>query len=256
MIVSGRELSAGEATVLRLNKRTFGARVADLLRELILSGELQPGAAVVESTLAALFGVSRGPLREAIRQLVDEGLLTQVPFTGTQVIELTAETVREIYSLRTALEIFAFELIWDHRDEAFKQVLVSRQDALTSAIDSGNELECIRKELHLHSLVFETTNHQLLLNVWRGLRGRLQLYWASNHLAHGRQGPRRTSHDGYVAAALGADLQTLRDEISSHMRRGSAVTEQFIAGRTKGSSGQPEQLGQAIDHRPAQKYTS
>jgi DNA-binding GntR family transcriptional regulator len=254
--VIGRDPSAGEATVLRLHKRTFGARIADLLRELILSGELQPGAAVVESTLAAQFGVSRGPLREAIRQLVEEGLLIQVPFTGTHVIELTAKTVREIYSLRTALEIFAFELIWDHRDEAFRKQLVARQDALTSAIDSSKELECIRSELHLHSLVFEATNHALLLNVWRALRGRLQLYWASNHLAHGRHGPRRDGHDGYVAAALGDDLQKLRDEISSHMRRGGAVTEKFITERISSALGETERPGQSMDaQRPARTKT-
>jgi DNA-binding GntR family transcriptional regulator len=207
----------------------------------------------VESTLAAQFGVSRGPLREAIRQLVEEGLLTQVPFTGTHVIELTTQTVREIYSLRTTLEIFAFELIWDRRDEAFRRELLARQDALTSAIDSADELDCVRTELHLHSLVFETTNHELLLNVWRALRGRLQLYWASNHLAHGRHGPRRDSHDGYVAAALGADLQSLRDEISSHMRRGGAVTEEFINERATGSFGPAEQPGPPMDaQRPAQ----
>ena len=222
---------SGLATVLKLNKRTVGARIADLLRELILTGELLPGAPIVETSLASQFGVSRGPLREAIRQLVEEGLLTQIPFTGTHVIELTAEAVREIYSLRTALEIFAFELIWERRDRAFRDELAARQAALIAAIDEGCEMECIRRELHLHSLVFETTGHELLLNVWRGLRGRLQLYWASNHLAHGRRGPKRDGHDPYLEAALGADLERMRGEIRDHMQRGAAATERFIAER-------------------------
>jgi DNA-binding GntR family transcriptional regulator len=219
------------ATVLKLNKRTFGARIADLLRELILTGELLPGAPIVETSLASQFGVSRGPLREAIRQLVEEGLLTQIPFTGTHVIELTAEAVREIYSLRTALEIFAFELIWDRRGQRFWDELAARQRALIAAIDEGCEMECIRRELHLHSLVFETTGHELLLNIWRGLRGRLQLYWASNHLAHGRRGPKRDGHDPYLEAAFGTDLEGMRDEIRDHMQRGAAATERFIAER-------------------------
>ena len=222
---------SGVATVLKLNKRTFGAQIADRLRELILTGGLLPGAPIVESALASQFGVSRGPLREAIRQLVEEGLLTQIPFTGTHVLELTAEAVREIYSLRTTTEIFAFELIWDRRDQAFRDELAARQKALTTAIDEGCEIECIRRELHLHSLVFETTNHNLLLNVWRGLRGRLQLYWASNHLAHGRRGPKREGHDSYLEVALGSDLERMRGEIRDHMQRGAATTERFIAER-------------------------
>ena len=222
---------SGPPTVIKLHKRTFGARIADQLRESILTGEILPGAPVVESVLAGQFGVSRGPLREAIRQLIEEGLLTQVPFTGTHVTELSVEAVREIYSLRTALEIFAFELIWDRRDKAFRDELMARQVALNEAIDQGDEIECIRRELHLHSLVYEIAGHQLLLSVWNGLRGRLQLYWASNHLAHGRRGPRRDGHDSYLEAALGPHLDGLRAEIHEHMQRGAAATETFLLAR-------------------------
>lgn len=221
----------GQPTVLKLHKRTFSARIADQLREAILTGEMLPGAPVVESLLASQFGVSRGPLREAIKQLIEEGLLTQVPFTGTHVIELSVDTVREIYSLRTTLEIFAFELVWPRRDAAFKDELVARHNALLDAIDKGTEIECIKRELDLHSLVFETANHQLLFNSWSSLRGLLQLYWASNHLAHNRRGPRRNGHDSYLAAALGNNLDALRSEIRDHMQRGGSETEVYIAAR-------------------------
>jgi DNA-binding GntR family transcriptional regulator len=222
---------AGPKSVVKLQKQTFGARIAEKLREAILTGEIAPGAPIIEMTLAAQFGVSRGPLREAIRQLIDEGLLVQIPFTGTHVTDLSEADVREIYSLRTTIEIFAFELIWERRDAAFAEELRERQSALAHAIDAGDEMDCIRRELHLHALAYETADHHLLLNIWNGLRGRLQLYWASHHLAHGRRGPRRTSHDGFVTAALGDDLDTLRAEIRGHMRLGADETERFIAAR-------------------------
>ena len=60
------------------------------------------------------------------------------------------------------------------------------------------------------------------------LRGRLQLYWAAHHRAHGRRGPRRDSHDSYIAAALGNDLAAMRAEIADHMRRGAETTERFL----------------------------
>ncbi|MBW8296300.1 GntR family transcriptional regulator [Sphingopyxis sp.] len=217
--------------VVKLHKQTFGARIADELRKSIFAGEIAPGEPLVETALAEQFGVSRGPLREAIRQLIDEGLLIQVPFTGTHVTELSEQAVREIYSLRTTLETFAFRLAWGRRDEYFRSELQQRQVALLEAIDAGDELECIRRELHLHSLVYETADHLLLLEIWNGLKGRLQLYWASNHLAHGRRGPRRGGHDSFLVAALGDDWDAMEREIETHMRLGGEETERYLKAR-------------------------
>lgn len=225
------------ASVGKLRKQTFGTRIADELRSAIFAGHLAPGAALIETALAEQFGVSRGPLREAIRQLIDEGLLVQVPFTGTHVTELSEQAVREIYSLRTTLETFAFRLVWDRRDARFRDELQRRQTALIEAIDAGDELECIRRELDLHSLVYETADHRLLLEIWNGLKGRLQLYWASNHLAHGRRGPRRSSHDRFLSVALGDDWPAMLDEIEQHMRMGGEETERFLRART-GTAGE------------------
>lgn len=214
--------------VEKLSKSTFGKRISDKLRDAILNGEILPGTQIIETTLANQFGVSRGPLREAIRKLIDEGLLTQVPFKGTQVVDLSIATVQEIYSLRANLEIFAFNQLWADRGEKFATELSSRHAALTRAIDSGNEFECIERELELHSLVFETAGHKLLLEIWNGLRGKVQLYWASNHLAHDRRGPKRDSHESYVEVALGSDFHRLEKEIHDHMKRGAAKTMKFL----------------------------
>ncbi|WP_216076103.1 GntR family transcriptional regulator, partial [Acinetobacter baumannii] len=72
--------------VARVPKSTFRAHIVEGLREAILSGDIAPGTPLVETSLAEQFGVSRGPLREAIRQLIDEGLLVTVPYTGTNVV--------------------------------------------------------------------------------------------------------------------------------------------------------------------------
>ncbi|MDQ2778690.1 MAG: GntR family transcriptional regulator, partial [Pseudomonadota bacterium] len=156
-------------------------QIAERLRAAILSGQLAPGAAVVETALAERFSVSRAPLREALRQLVDEGLLTTLPYTGTRVIELSVEDVREIHSMRTALERFAFEQAWSRRDAAFAKELHRRHAALTKTIDRGDDLASIAAELELHGLVYEASGHRLLQCHWSDLRGRLQLYWAAHH---------------------------------------------------------------------------
>ncbi|MEK1932538.1 MAG: GntR family transcriptional regulator [Pararhizobium sp.] len=215
---------------VRIPKATFRAHIVDGLRSAILSGEIAPGAQVTESSLAEQFGVSRGPLREAMRQLIDEGLLVTVPYTGTHVVELSVEDIREIYSMRVNLEIFAFELVWGRRDQSFREGLYARHAALTRRIDAQDDVGSIEAELQLHGFVYEATGHKILLKTWESIRGRLQLYWAAHHRAHGIRGPRRDGHDSYVDNALGDDLEAMRTEIKSHMARGGQQTEDSLLG--------------------------
>ena len=221
-------LKSGGFRVDRLPKSTFRQHIAERLRAAILGGEIEPGAALVETTLASQFNVSRGPLREAMRQLIEEGLLVTVPYTGTRVIALSVQDVQEIYSMRITLERFAFEQAWPRRDESFRRELLRRRDALTGLIDRGDDAGSILAELELHGLVYEVCGHHLLQRTWLSLRGRLQLYWAAHHRAHGTRGPRRDSHDSYVEAALGDDLDAMLAEVSSHMSRGADVTRKFL----------------------------
>lgn len=212
----------------RLHKSTFRQHIAERLRAAILGGEIAPGAQLVETTLAAQFSVSRGPLREALRELIEEGLLVTVPYTGTHVITLTVQDIQEIYSMRITLERFAFEQAWPRRDEAFARELRRRNAVLTQAIDAGDDAASILAELDLHGLVYEASGHKLLQRTWHSLRGRLQLYWAAHHRAHGSRGPRRDSHDSYVQAALGDDLDAMLREVTNHMGRGAERTESFM----------------------------
>jgi DNA-binding GntR family transcriptional regulator len=216
------------APLAEIARTTFRDHIAESLRASILNGSLPPGAPLVEGRLAQQFGVSRGPLREAMRQLTEEGLLTTKAYTATHVTQLTEKDVNDIYSLRTALEIFAFEQCWPLRDEAFFEQVRSRLDRLTRAIDGGDEHGSILAELELHSTPYEWAGNAQLLSVWRGMRGRIQLYWATHHLAHGRRGPRRDGHDRYVELACGNDLGAMKTEIRSHMRQGEKTTVAFI----------------------------
>lgn len=209
-------------------KSTLRARIAERLRAGILAGDIPPGAPLVETALSQRFDVSRGPLREALRQLIEEGLVVTVPYTGTHVAALSVEDIHEIYSLRTALEIFAIEQLWERRDDRFRRELVKRNEALIATIDAGDDRASIETELAFHGLVYEASGHRLLQRTWASLRGRLQLYWAAHHRAHGRRGPRRDSHDSYIAAVLGDDLAAMRVEIADHMHRGVETTERFL----------------------------
>jgi DNA-binding GntR family transcriptional regulator len=214
--------------IKHLPRSTFRDHIAEQLRDLILNGVLRPGEPLLEVQLAEQFGVSRGPLREAMRELVDEGLLVVRPYAGTTVVELSAKDIREIYSIRTALETLAFEQAWDRRDAAFHAELDRRHGQLIAAIDAEDEVGSIHAELDLHSLVFETADNKLLSRMWSILRGRLQIYWVTHHEAHGRRGPYRDAHLIYVESAKGDDVGRMISELKRHMRRGADRTAQFV----------------------------
>ena len=85
--------------------------IAELIRAAILSGELEPGSKLIETELAERFGTSRGPIREAIRELAREGLVTELPRRGTLVSTLTAHDLSEVYAVRQALELAASSVV-------------------------------------------------------------------------------------------------------------------------------------------------
>ena len=199
------------ALLERVPKATLRAHIVERLRVAILAGDIPPGAPLVETALSERFDVSRGPLREALRQLIEEGLVVTVPYTGTHVAELSVEDVQEIYSLRTVLETFAFEQVWPRRDDRFRAELKRRNDALIASIDAGDDRASILTELEFHGLVYEASGHKLLQRAWHGLRG-----------------PKRDSHDSYIKAAFGTEFEAMKIEIADHMRRGVETTEKFL----------------------------
>ncbi len=210
-------------------ERTLRSDVVEQLKEAIINGDLPPGTKLVESQLSALLGVSRGPLREAIRQLVDQNLIESIPYTGTYVANISVKAIQELYSFRTELEQFAFKLIWDKRDKAFQEELKLQLKKLTSAIKNNDRESAIFEELELHNVVYKHCGHELLEQTWQRLRGRLHLYFTLHQKAHNRAGPLLDAHDKYIELALGDDLDAMLDHITEHMQQGYNKVEKFVS---------------------------
>ena len=213
-----------------LTDTTLRGRTVDQLRRLIVTGELPAGTRLTETELAAALGISRGPLREAIREVVDIGLLVSKPYKGLFVREITRKDLEEIYSLRTMLEKFAFQEAWAKRTPAALQDLSARNTRLIQTIEAATDaLGPIEDELHLHSWCYELSGHQLLLQSWNRLKPNLQFYFAMHQQAHDRKGPKRRSHDLYIKLAGGDDLDAMLGHLEDHMRQGLETTISFIA---------------------------
>lgn len=221
-------LDFSKRNVTPVKRETFRNQIASNLRRAIISGEIEAGAQITEADLAKQFAVSRGPLREAMGQLAAEGLIVTVPYTGTRVVKLSSRDVREIYSLRTALEKLAFEQVWDRRDKAFANELKHRHAVLLSSLELNDHFASSEAEVRFHSFVYEASEHGLLLESWQRIAGRLQLYLAIHQRAHGRMGPVRDAHERYVQLALGKRLDLMLQEIELHMQRGVQQLEKYL----------------------------
>ena len=94
----------------KIVRQTLREQVTQAIRMMLLTGELEPGTRIVEQDLAQELGVSRGPVREALRQIEQEGLLEYTSHVGCSVKEFTVQDVYEVYLLRANLEILAVKM--------------------------------------------------------------------------------------------------------------------------------------------------
>jgi DNA-binding GntR family transcriptional regulator len=116
--------------------------------------------------LAAQFGVSRAPLREALNRLEEEGFVKTVPYKGSAVAPLTHKDVDEIRSLRKMLEEFAGQLIINHLRQDQLDEIESIYQRMQDAADRGDIEAVDREDLALHEKICELSGHSLLIEVW------------------------------------------------------------------------------------------
>jgi DNA-binding GntR family transcriptional regulator len=117
--------------------QTHADRIFDLVERAIVSGELPPGSRLGEEALAARFGVSRGPLREALRQLEGRGLVVRTAHAGARVVTLTRADLAEIYEIRANLEGLACRLAASRASEP-------ELDALEALLDDHMSGDALR----------------------------------------------------------------------------------------------------------------
>lgn len=208
---------------------TRRGQIVRRLRQLIVNGNVSPGERLTETRLATQLGVSRAPLREAIRELVESGLVESTPYKGLFVRSVTRRDLEELYSLRATLEQFAIQQCWAKRTPQALADLQRRHMALQTEIDLNRDKEsAIELELALHSWCYELSNHALLQKTWEQMKPNLQFYFTLHQKAHNRPGPQRGAHDVYVRCAIGDNMQDMLDHLETHMRQGLETTKKCL----------------------------
>jgi DNA-binding GntR family transcriptional regulator len=153
--------------------------VRDELRARITDGSLAPGQRLIETALAQEFNVSRIPVREALRSLESEGLVTMVPRRGIVVTELTREDVEHVYDVRAVLEPLAFRLAAQRGTAAEKAELKDLVEQSATSATEGDHEETVRLNFLFHQAVTRMAGNPFLASSLEPLTGRLQ--WLIGH---------------------------------------------------------------------------
>jgi DNA-binding GntR family transcriptional regulator len=191
------------------------------LRQEIQDGRLTPGSRIVEQEIATRLGISRTPVREAMRRLEETGLIMQAAHRGLVVGSLDAQAVNELYATREALEGAAAELAARHASEAetlVMQRLVDREPGLP-------EDPLVRAEHNraLHETIYRASHNRYLLRLLGGLRDAMALLGPTTFGAAGRQAAAHDEHRRIVAAIRAGDAPAAGGAARAHIRAAHAV---------------------------------
>ena len=151
--------------------------VFNTLRQAILKGELKPGERLMEIQLANKLGVSRTPVREAIRKLELEGLVLMIPRKGAEVAEITRQDMEDVLEVRTALEELAVKDACDHITDAQLSELKKASNEFKKALLEGKDLvTCADADMHFHDVILSATNNRRLIQMLNTLSEQMYRY--------------------------------------------------------------------------------
>ena len=154
--------------------------VFNTLRQAILRGELQPGERLMEIQLAQRLGVSRTPVREAIRKLELEGLVLMIPRRGAEVAEITRQDLEDVLEVRAALEELAVKDACEHITDEQLQDLKKAANEFKRSLEGTDLVACAEADIHFHEIIYAATNNKRLVQMLNNLREQMYRYRMEN----------------------------------------------------------------------------
>lgn len=179
MLRSGRTVN--DFTFKQQANVSLREKVTNDLRDAILNGYIQPGQRIKEMEIAEQMGISRGPVREAIRHLEREGLLISYPYKETVVADLNVDEVQQLLQpIRYHIESFVIQRYADRFDEPFFDRLQSVIDRMQKAIQSGNHSVLVDLDIEFHETIIGLAVERTVLITWRSIVNQIRLHFSKN----------------------------------------------------------------------------
>ncbi len=159
--------------------RTIREQIADRIRADVLSGRLVEGTSLREQSLAKQYGVSRAPIRDALLQLTQEGLLVAKPNCGVKVGTSSIDDIQPlVVDLRRRIEVFALRQAFQSFTDEDVARLEATVEELRAACQNEDLSEIVRNDMALHRYIIEATGNADLLAIWLPIVSRMMLHYS------------------------------------------------------------------------------
>lgn len=159
----------------RAESESLAVQIAAVLRKRIITGQLHPNERLLETDIAEEAGTSRAPVREALRQLVSEGLATNSGRRGTFVAKFSPQDIREIFTLRALIEGYAAALMTERmtrQDISYLQGIIVQME---EAAMRGDYAKITGLNILFHQYIIELTNHGRLAALWKSMSRQISM---------------------------------------------------------------------------------
>jgi DNA-binding GntR family transcriptional regulator len=196
---------------------SYRERVADALRAALITGELRPGEVYSAPGLAARFGVSATPVREAMLDLVREGLVDTVPNKGFRVTAVSEKQLDEYTHIRSLIEIPTTVALAATADPADLEALRPLAREIVASAAAGDLIAYVEADLHFHLGLLALAGNDHLVQVVRDLRRRSRLYGLTALVEAGRLEASAEEHLELLDALLARDPERVREVMTRHL---------------------------------------
>lgn len=202
-----------------IRRRSLHDELTELLRGLITGGELAPGEKIPEQRLCERFGVSRTPLREALKVLANEGIVTLRPNRGAVVSALTLEELDEVFPVMGALEALSGEIACRRITDAEVAAIRSLHKEMVEYWRKGELQPYFRLNQQIHVAILEATRNETLKSLYRSLAGRLMTARYIANMSTERWAEAVTEHEAILQCLSDRDGKKLADVLKRHLAK-------------------------------------
>jgi len=211
-----------------LDRSNLAIEVANILRESITKGDFPPGMHLVEIPMAQKLGISRGPLREALRILETEGMIESFPGRGSFVTQVSERNIREVYFLRRILETEAIKLAIKNGTQEDIKKLDEILKAIFAAAKEEDTNEVTLLDFQFHTQIWTMADHTLLKEILEGFNTQIKRYVAVQTTLYEDLTEGISDHKNILEALRNHDEKTAIELIHKHLEIASKkVIEHF-----------------------------
>lgn len=200
---------------VKIEKVSLREEIKNVLSNAIMKGEIKQGDRLVETKIAKEYGVSQAPVREAIRDLEQMGIVYTLPYKGTYVKEISEQDLKNVYQVRAALEQLAVKLAIPKMTEDDIHALEDIYKQMLKEGDAGEVQTQILLDIKFHEFIVHASGNEILIKSWSDLSIPYWTYFGTHFYKYGNEGLVKR-HEPIIQALRVKDEERAVKIISEH----------------------------------------